>query len=52
MKKFIFDELGFGARKEVIAAFWHYVLWLEIAYRLLEKDHQRAYRDPLLLKQY
>jgi hypothetical protein len=52
MKEFILDQLGLGSRKEVIAAFWQYVLWLEIAYKLLEKDHQRAYRDPRLLKEY
>lgn len=52
MKEFILDQLTFGARKEVIAAFWQYVLWLEIAHKLLEKDQSRAYRDPMLLKQY
>jgi nucleoside 2-deoxyribosyltransferase len=48
MKEFILDQLNFGARKEVVAAFWEYVLWLEIAYKLLEKDEQRALRDPRL----
>ncbi|WP_232474076.1 nucleoside 2-deoxyribosyltransferase [Sphingomonas sp. MA1305] len=48
MKEFILDQLAFGARKEVIAAFWEYVLWLEIAYKLLEKDEVRAYRDARL----
>lgn len=52
MKEFILDQLARGARKEVIAAFWEYVLWLEIAYKLLEKDQQRAYRDPALLERY
>lgn len=52
MKEFILDELSFGARKEVIAAFWEYVLWLEIAYKLLEKDETRALRDHRLLPGY
>ena len=52
MKEFILDQLGFGSRKEVIAVFWQYVLWLEIAYKILEKDHQKAYRDPRILKEY
>ncbi|TAJ69009.1 MAG: hypothetical protein EPO51_26170 [Phenylobacterium sp.] len=52
MKEFILDQLALGARKEVIAAFWEYVLWLEIAYKLLEKDETRAYRDPALLERY
>ncbi len=52
MKEFILDQLNFGAKKEVVAAFWEYVLWLEIAYKLLEKDKLRAARDHRLLPQY
>ncbi|WP_407112407.1 P-loop ATPase, Sll1717 family [Bradyrhizobium sp. LMG 9283] len=52
MKEFILDKLSRGTRKEVIAAFWEYVLWLEIAYKLLEKDQVRALRDPRLLPGY
>lgn len=52
MKEFILDRLSLGTRKEVIAAFWEYVLWLEIAYKLLEKDELRALRDPRLLPGY
>ena len=52
MKEFILDRLSRGTRKEVIAAFWEYVLWLEIAYKLLEKDEQRALRDTRLLVGY
>ncbi|MCK1296771.1 MULTISPECIES: hypothetical protein [unclassified Bradyrhizobium] len=52
MKEFILDKLSRGTRKEVIAAFWEYVLWLEIAYKLLEKDHVKASRDPRLLAGY
>lgn len=52
MKEFILDKLSRGTRKEVISAFWEYVLWLEIAYKLLEKDEQRAVRDARLLEGY
>ncbi|MEZ2129746.1 MULTISPECIES: P-loop ATPase, Sll1717 family [unclassified Sinorhizobium] len=52
MKEFILDRLSFGTRKEVIAAFWEYVLWLEIAYKLLEKDELRALRDQRLFGGY
>lgn len=52
MKEFILDKLSFGTRKEVIAAFWEYVLWLEITYKLLEKDETRALRDMRLLQGY
>lgn len=52
MKEFILDRLSRGTRKEVISAFWEYVLWLEIAYKLLEKDETRALRDARLLEGY
>lgn len=52
MKEFILDRLSFGTRKEVIAAFWEYVLWLEITYKLLEKDEMRSLRDQRLLPGY
>ncbi|MER9927550.1 hypothetical protein NKJ84_32970, partial [Mesorhizobium sp. M0048] len=52
MKEFILDKLSFGTRKEVVAAFWEYVLWLEIAYKLLEKDETRVLRDTRLLENY
>lgn len=52
LKQFILDQLGFGARKEVIAAFWEYILWLEITYKVLEKDEQRSLRDPRLTEGY
>jgi hypothetical protein len=52
MKEFIVNRSSLGARKEVIAAFWEYVLWLEIAYKLLEKDAARAHHDDKLLAQY
>ncbi|WP_198283310.1 hypothetical protein [Sphingomonas sp. PAMC 26617] len=48
MKEFILDQLAFGGRKEVIAAVWEYVLWLEIAYKIIEKDKVRTYRDSRL----
>lgn len=52
MKEFILDKLSFGTRKEVVSAFWEYVLWLEIAYKILEKDELRALRDSRLLEGY
>ncbi|MCP8940543.1 hypothetical protein NK718_18615 [Alsobacter sp. SYSU M60028] len=52
LKEIIFDHLSLGSRKEFISAFWQYILWLEIAYKLLEKDEQRAYRDQVILKKY
>ena len=41
-----------GVRKEFISAFWQYVLWLEIAYKILEKDAKPARRDSALLQRF
>lgn len=52
LKEVMLDKLSLGNRKEVIAAFWEYILWLEIAYKLLEKDATRARYDPATLLRY
>ena len=43
MKEDILEYLSEGARQHLITAFWEYLLYLEIAYKLLEKD-QKVYR--------
>lgn len=52
LKEFILDRLALGTRKEVISAFWEYVLWLEIAYKILEKDHLKASYDSATFERY
>jgi hypothetical protein len=52
LKEMISKLAGTGVRKEFISAFWQYVLWLEIAYKLLEKDDKPARRDYNLLQRY
>ena len=52
LKEFIIQQLTYGTRKEFIGAFWEYIIWLEIAYKLLDKDGQRARYDSRLLKPY
>ena len=52
MKEFILEQLSIGARKEFIASFWEYIVWLEIAYKLLEKDQRRVRYDSRLLPAY
>ena len=51
-KEMILARLSLGARKEFIASFWEYIIWLEIAYKLLEKDERRARYDSRLLSAY
>ena len=52
LKEFVIDQLGHGTRKEFIAAFWEYIVWLEIAYKILEKDAKRVRFDGRLIEPY
>ena len=42
LKEIVLELQSRGTRKEFVAAFWQYVLWLEIAYKILEKDERVA----------
>jgi hypothetical protein len=52
LKEIMLELQSQGLRKEFIAAFWQYVLWLEIAYKILEKDERAAERDHVLAARY
>lgn len=52
LKEFILEQLSHGLRKEFIAAFWEYIIWLEICYKLLEKDAKRVRYDSRLFEVY
>jgi hypothetical protein len=52
LKEFILAQLILGTRKEFIAAFWEYIVWLEIAHKLLEKDARRSRHDSRIVAQY
>jgi hypothetical protein len=52
LKELILDQLSHGTRKEFIAAYWEYIIWLEIAYKLLEKDERRVRYDSRILEPY
>jgi hypothetical protein len=52
LKEIMVELQSQGLRKEFIAAFWQYVLWLEIAYKILEKDERAADRDHALAVRY
>ncbi len=45
LKEFVLDHLTGGAKEHLITAFWEYLLLLEVAYKLLEKDQTRYMRD-------
>jgi hypothetical protein len=52
LKEFVLKQLTHGTRNELIAAFWEYIIWLEIAYKLLEKDERRVRFDSRLIAPY
>ena len=52
LKEFVIEQLTHGARKEFVASFWEYIIWLEIAYKILEKDEKRVRYDSRLMPSY
>jgi len=52
LKEEVLDYLSAGAKAHLITAFWEYLLYLEICYKLLEKDQERHLRDPNLYEDY
>ena len=51
-KELMLRFLAEGAFQHTIMAFWEYVLLLEIAYKLLEKDKEVHLRDHIIYEQY
>jgi hypothetical protein len=51
-KHMVLDLLEEAAKEHVAKAFWEYLLLLEIAYKLLEKDQERHVRDHTLYEPY
>ena len=52
LKENVLNHLTHGARQHLITAFWEYLLLLEIAYKVLEKDQQVHLRDHRLTDLY
>jgi len=52
LKEDVLDYLAEGARTHLITALFEYVLYLEISYKVLEKDKTRYLRDGRLYEQY
>ena len=52
LKEEVLDYLSEGAKAHLITAFWEYLLLLEVAYKLLEKDEDRHLRDHTIQPQY
>lgn len=52
LKEEVLDYLSAGAKAHLVVAFWEYLLYLEIAHKLLEKDRVPHLRDPNLFEPY
>lgn len=51
-KELVLGQLSEAVQEHATAAFWEYVLLLEICYKVLEKDHQRHVNDHTLYEGY
>lgn len=52
LKEEVLSFLSEGARLHLITAFWEYLIYMEIAYKLLEKDEERHRRDNSIYHKY
>ena len=52
LKDAVTSLLSKGTVEHTITAFWEYLLWLEICYKLLEKDQELHKRDHRLFVPY
>jgi hypothetical protein len=52
LKEEILDVLSEGSRQHLITIFWEYVLYLEICYKILEKDRERHKFDHTIHQKY
>lgn len=52
LKEDVLNFLASGARTHLILAFFEYIIYLEICYKLLEKDKKRHLRDGRLYEPY
>jgi len=52
LKEDVLDYLAEGARMHLITAFFEYVFYLEICFKVLEKDRDRHLRDARLYEPY
>lgn len=52
LKEDVLDYLAEGARTHLITALFEYLFYLEICYKLLEKDRERHIRDGRLYEPY
>lgn len=52
LREKVIDDLKEGLQLHTLVAFWHYLLLLEIAYKVIERERKNAYQSPITLKEY
>lgn len=52
LREEILEHLSEGSREFLITAFWEYLLYLEIVYKILEKDKEKHLRDHKITEKY
>jgi hypothetical protein len=52
LRETVLTNLAEGIQMHTLTAFWHYLLLLEIANKLLDREAKTAYRDPESLKRF
>ncbi len=52
LRELVLSNLSEGIQMHTLTAFWHYLLLLEIAEKLLDREAKTAYQNPVLLKNY
>ncbi len=52
LKEEVLDYLSVGAKDHLITSFWEYILYMEVCYKVLEKDKQTHARDSQIYEAY
>lgn len=52
LREEVLNHLAEGAKSHLITAFWEYLLYMELAYKMLEKDSDKHLRDNTLYHKY
>lgn len=52
LREFISQYVTDGAKQHLLVSFWEYMLYMEIAYKLLEKDKIKRFHDHTILPVY
>ncbi len=52
LREMILVKISEGFQQHTLTAFWHYLLLMEVAHKLLDRERKTAWRDPSALKEF